>query len=285
MVDLEASVRPLPSVAILGAGSMGGGILSGLLASGTPIDGGVTVTNRSREKAAALAALEGVTSIALADDAEGNLRAVRNADIVLVGVKPAMVPDLLAEIAPVLRPGAVVVSLAAGVTLATFAGVLGADVAVVRSMPNTPAVVRAAVTGIAAGSAVTPEQVDAVRRLFETVGVVVEVPEDQIDALGTVSGSGPAYVFLFVEEFTRAAVARGFAEPDARLLAEQTFIGAASLLAASGEDPAELRRRVTSPGGTTERAIAVLQDADLAAVFTRATDAALARSQELAAGN
>ena len=285
MVDLEASVRPLPSVAILGAGSMGGAILSGLLASGTPIDGGVTVTNRSREKAAALAELEGVTSIALADDAEGNLRAVRNADIVLVGVKPAMVPDLLAEIAPALRPDAVVVSLAAGVTLATFAEVLGADVAVIRSMPNTPAVVRAAVTGIAAGSAVTPEQVDAVRRLFETVGVVVEVPEDQIDALGTVSGSGPAYVFLFVEEFTRTAVARGFAERDARLLAEQTFIGAAALLAASGEDPAELRRRVTSPGGTTERAIAVLQGADLAGVFTRATDAALARSRELAAGN
>jgi pyrroline-5-carboxylate reductase len=285
MVDLEASVRPLPSVAILGAGSMGGAILSGLLASGTPIDGGVTVTNRSREKAGALAELEGVTSIALADDAEGNLWAVRNADIVLVGVKPAMVPDLLAEIAPALRPDAVVVSLAAGVTLATFADVLGADVAVIRSMPNTPAVVRAAVTGIAAGSAVTPEQVDAVRRLFETVGVVVEVPEDQIDALGTVSGSGPAYVFLFVEEFTRTAVARGFAECDARLLAEQTFIGAAALLAASGEDPAELRRRVTSPGGTTERAIAVLQDADLAGVFTRATDAALARSRELAAGN
>ena len=285
MVDLEASVRPLPSVAILGAGSMGGAILSGLLASGTPIDGGVTVTNRSREKAAALAELEGVTSIALADDAEGNLRAVRNADIVLVGVKPAMVPDLLAEIAPALRPDAVVVSLAAGVTLATFAEVLGADVALIRSMPNTPAVVRAAVTGIAAGSAVTPEQVDAVRRLFETVGVVVEVPEDQIDALGTVSGSGPAYVFLFVEEFTRTAVARGFAERDARLLAEQTFIGAAALLAASGEDPAELRRRVTSPGGTTEWAIAVLQGADLAGVFTRATDAALARSRELAAGN
>ena len=285
MVDHEASVRPLPPVAILGAGSMGGAILSGLLASGTPIDGGITVTNRSREKAAALADLDGVTSIALADDAEGNLRAVRNADIVLVGVKPAMVPALLAEIAPALRPDAVVVSLAAGVTLATFAEVLGEDVAVIRSMPNTPAVVRAAVTGIASGSAVTPEQVDAVRRLFETVGVVVEVPEDQIDALGTVSGSGPAYVFLFIEEFTQTAIARGFAAAEARVLAEQTFIGAAALLAASDDDPAELRRRVTSPGGTTERAIAVLQDAELATVFTRATDAALARSRELAAGS
>ena len=122
------------------------------------------------------------------------------------------------------------------------------------------------------------------RRLFETVGVVVEVPEGQIDALGTISGSGPAYVFLLVEEFTRAAIARGFGDGEARMLAEQTFVGAGALLAATGENPAELRRRVTSPGGTTERAIAVLQDAELGAVFTRATDAALARSRELAEG-
>ena len=110
------------------------------------------------------------------------------------------------------------------------------------------------------------------------------VPEDQIDALGTISGSGPAYVFLLIEEFTRAAIARGFGESEARLLAEQTFVGAGALLAATGENPAELRRRVTSPGGTTERAIAVLQDAELGAVFTRATGAALARSRELAEG-
>jgi pyrroline-5-carboxylate reductase len=285
MVDHEASVRPLPPVAILGAGSMGGAILSGLLASGTPVRGGITVTNRSREKAAALADLAGVTSIALADDADGNVHAVRDADIVLIGVKPAMVPALLTEIAPALRPDAVVVSLAAGVTLETFAGVLGAEVAVIRSMPNTPAVVRKAVTGIASGAAVTPDQVDAVRRLFETVGVVVEVPEEQIDPLSTISGSGPAYVFLFVEEFTRAARDQGFAEAQARVLAEQTFIGASALLAASGEPPAELRRRVTSPGGTTERAIAVLQEGELGTLFSRAADAALARARELAAGN
>jgi pyrroline-5-carboxylate reductase len=152
-------------------------------------------------------------------------------------------------------------------------------------MPNTPAVVRAAVTGLASGGAVTADQAAAVRRLFETVGVVVEVPEEQIDALGTVSGSGPAYVFLFIEEFTRAALARGFDETQARLLAEQTFVGAAELLAAADVGPAELRRRVTSPGGTTERAIAVLQQADLGGLFERATDAALARSRELAAGS
>jgi pyrroline-5-carboxylate reductase len=272
----------LPSIAILGAGSMGGAILHGLVASG--IAPRVTATNRTAAKARDLDGLAGVTSVALEERPEGNREAAASADIVLVGVKPAMVADLLREIAPHLRPGAVVVSLAAGVTLATFEAELGADVAALRSMPNTPAVVGKAVTGLAAGAAATPGDVAIVRRLFETVGAVVEVPEEQIDALSTVSGSGPAYVFLLIEALTAAAVDKGFAEADARLLAEQTFIGAAALLDASGEEPAELRRRVTSPNGTTERAVAVLQEADLPAVFVRATDAALARAKELAAG-
>ena len=272
----------LPAIAILGAGSMGGAILHGLVRSG--LAPAVTVTNRTPEKAAALADLDGVTSIALEAEPGANTDAAAAADIVLVGVKPAMVPDLLREIAPALRPGTIVVSLAAGVTIATFEGIVGGDVAVIRSMPNTPAVVGKAVTGIAAGSTATAEHVALVRRLFETCGVVIEVPEDQIDPLSTISGSGPAYVFLFIEELTKAAVRRGFTEDQARLMAQQTFIGAAALLDATGEDPAELRRRVTSPKGTTERAIAVLQDARLDDVFTAATDAALARARELAAG-
>lgn len=279
MPDLVA----LPPIAILGAGSMGGAVLSGLVASGAAA-GGVTVTNRTAEKAAALSDLPGVTSVALADTPTGNTDAAAAADVVLIGVKPAMVPDLLREIAPVLRPGVVVVSLAAGVTIDTFAGILGSDVAVIRSMPNTPAVVGKAVTGLAAGPAASDDHRATVRALFETCGVVVEVPEAQIDALSTISGSGPAYVFLLIEELTRAAIDKGFAEPEARVMAEQTFIGAAALLDASGEDPAELRRRVTSPKGTTERAIAVLQEARLDDVFARATDAALARARELAAG-
>ncbi|MDD7928958.1 pyrroline-5-carboxylate reductase [Microbacterium thalli] len=274
----------LPPIAILGAGSMGGAILSGLVASGAAA-GGVTVTNRSPEKAAELADLTGVTSIALADRPSGNTDAAAAADIVLVGVKPAMVPDLLREIAPALRPGTVVVSLAAGVTIDTFASILGAEQPVIRSMPNTPAVVGKAVTGLAAGPAASAADMAVVRALFETCGVVVEVPEDQIDALSTISGSGPAYVFLLIEMLTRAAVGQGFGESAARVMAEQTFIGAAALLDATGEDPAELRRRVTSPKGTTERAIAVLQDAHLDEVFARATDAALARARELAAGS
>ncbi|MCS3843718.1 pyrroline-5-carboxylate reductase [Microbacterium sp. AK031] len=274
----------LPSLAFLGAGSMGGAILQGVVASGIDVDGGIVATNRTKEKASALAGLEGVTSIALEEQPAGNTDAAASAGIVIVGVKPAMVPDLLREIAPALRPDAIVVSVAAGVTLATFADGLGSDARVIRAMPNTPATVGKAVTGLAAGGAASADDLAVVRRLFELVGAVVEVPEEQIDALGTISGSGPAYVFLLIEELTKAATGKGFNEQDARLMVEQTFIGATALLAASGEDPAELRRRVTSPKGTTERAIAVLQDAHLDRVFAEATDAALARSRELASG-
>ncbi|WP_439592760.1 pyrroline-5-carboxylate reductase [Microbacterium sp.] len=272
----------LPHIAILGAGSMGGAILQGLVASG--VAPRVTVTNRTREKAQALAGLAGVASVALEESESGNADAAAAADIVLIGVKPAMVPDLLREIAPSVRPGTIIVSLAAGVTIATFESILAPGTPVLRSMPNTPAVVGKAVTGLAPGTAVTSAHTAVVRRLFETCGVVIEVPEEQIDPLSTISGSGPAYVFLLIEELTKAALGKGFSEPDARLMAEQTFIGAAALLEASGEDPAELRRRVTSPKGTTERAIAVLQAARLDVVFESATDAALARARELAKG-
>jgi pyrroline-5-carboxylate reductase len=274
----------LPALAFLGAGSMGGAILRGVVASGVPVAGGIVATNRSRVSAADLADLRDVTSIALEDRPEGNAEAASAARIVLVGVKPAMVPDLLREIAPHLAPDAIVVSLAAGVTLQTFAEILGDSAHVIRSMPNTPATVGKAVTGLAAGPSSTADDMALVRRLFETVGAVIEVPESQIDALSTISGSGPAYVFLLIEEWTKVGLRLGFSEEDSRLMAEQTFIGSTALLAASGETPSEMRRRVTSPKGTTERAIAVLQDANLEQVFADAAAAALARARELAAG-
>ncbi len=261
---------------------MGGAIAQGVARSGAAAS--VVVTNRTSVRARELDALPGVSSLALADEPDANTRAAAAADIVLIGVKPAMVPDLLREIAEALRPGTVVVSLAAGVTIETFESIVGPEIPVIRSMPNTPAVVGKAVTGLAPGSTATPDHVALVRGLFETCGAVIEVPEERIDALSTISGSGPAYVFLLVEALTEAARGKGFDEEDARLMAEQTFIGAAALLEASGEEPAELRRRVTSPKGTTERAIGVLQTANLDGLFAEATDAALARARELAAG-
>ncbi|SMH45023.1 pyrroline-5-carboxylate reductase [Rathayibacter oskolensis] len=273
----------LPPIAVLGLGSMGGAILTGLLAPGVHVEGGVRVTNREASKAALWHDHPVVTAFATADDPEANRRAVEGASVVLVAVKPHMVPDVLDEIAEALAPGTVVVSVAAGVTVETFERHLPESVAVLRSMPNTPAVVGRAVTGLSAGTRSSADDLDLVRRLFRTVGEVVEVPESQLDALSTISGSGPAYVFLLIEQLTRAAIDKGFTPEQAATMVNGTFLGAAELLVDSGEDPAELRRRVTSPNGTTERAIAVLQEADLASLFTRATDAALARARELAA--
>lgn len=273
----------LPTIAVLGLGSMGGAILTGLLAPGVHVAGGVRVTNRDPAKAAVWEGHRLVTASATADDPEANRRAVDGAAVVLVAVKPHMVIDLLEEIAPALAPGTVVVSVAAGVTIETFERHLPESVAVLRSMPNTPAVVGRAVTGLSAGTRSSGDDLALVRRLFETVGEVVEVPESQLDALSTISGSGPAYVFLVIEELIAAAVAKGFTPEQASTMVVGTVRGAAELLVHSGEEPAELRRRVTSPNGTTERAIAVLQEADLAALFMRATDAALTRARELAA--
>jgi pyrroline-5-carboxylate reductase len=268
---------------MLGAGSMGRAILSGLLAPGVQV-AGIRVTNRSEARAAELAGTPGVTAYATETKADANRLAVDGAQVVIVAVKPAMVRDLLAEITDSLAPGTVVVSVAAGVTTETMESLLPDSVSIVRAMPNTPAVVGKAVTGISAGSRTDPEDLQVVRALFETVGEVVEVPESQLDALSTISGSGPAYVFLLIEALTEAAVQKGFTPEQAATLVNGTFLGASELLVSSGEDPAELRRRVTSPNGTTERAIAVLSEADLPALFARATDAALARARELAAG-
>ncbi|MDM4762376.1 pyrroline-5-carboxylate reductase [Galbitalea sp. SE-J8] len=271
----------LPRIALLGAGSMGGAILSGLLQPGVTIEGGVHVTNRSAEKAAGITG-EGVTSYALVSTPSANLDAVRGARIVLVGVKPAMVPDLLREIAPALETDAVVVSVAAGVTVATMEAIVPGSV--LRAMPNTPSVVGRGVTGIAAGTRSTADDLALAVALFGTVGDVLVVPEEKIDALSTVSGSGPAYVFLLIEQLTRTAIDLGFTPDEAATMVNGTFRGASELLAASDVGPAELRRRVTSPNGTTERAIAVLEGAGLEDLFDRATAAALARARELAAG-
>lgn len=270
----------LPRIAILGAGSMGGAILAGLVDSGLATEG-VAVTNRTVAKASAID-LPGVDSYALESHPEANGTALEGARVVILGVKPAMIPGLLEEVAEFLDAEAIVVSVAAGVTTATMEGIV--PNAVVRTMPNTPSLVRRGVTGLAPGSRATPEQVALVRAVFETVGAVVELPEDRIDALSTISGSGPAYVFFLIEQLTGTALRLGFAPEEARLMVEQTFLGAAELLAASDADPAELRRRVTSPKGTTERAIAVMSEADLGGMFDRATAAALARAKELAAG-
>lgn len=267
-------------MAILGAGSMTRAILGGLLRSGLD-PASITTTNRSKARAAELTAL-GVTARSGQDDPAANRTAVADAGIILIGVKPYQVTALLDDIGSAIRPGALVLSVAAGITTATMEQHLPESVRVIRSMPNTPALVGKAVTGLSAGSRSTEADLGTAAALFETVGEVVVVPESQLDALSAISGSGPAYYFYFVEQLTRAAIARGFSPEEAERLAEGTFAGAAELLATDDSGPIELRRRVTSPGGSTERAIAVFDEAGLADIVDRATAAALARAREMA---
>lgn len=273
-----AAAIELPTIAILGAGSMGRAILHGLLAPEVVVPGGIRVTTRRLSDSPLPAE---VTAHALDADADANRKAVAGAAVVLVGVKPAGVGDLLDEIADDLDRDALVISVAAGVATAAVERRLPGGQPVIRAMPNTPSTVRLGVTGLAVGSRAGQQHLDLARTLFEQVGDVLVVPEERIDALSTISGSGPAYVFYLVEQLQAAARARGFSEQEARLLAQGTFRGAVELLRTSGLTPAELRRRVTSPAGTTERAIAVFEEQNLPGVFDAATAAALARAEEL----
>lgn len=275
----------LPALAFLGVGSMAGAIVSGVLARHGNLAAPIRLTTRSTESAARWQSVPGVEVTATEANPEANRDAVRDAGVVVIAVKPAAVPALLDDIAGAIRPDAVVVSVAAGVTIAAMKEQLPESIAVVRTMPNTPAAVGRAVTGIAVGPGVSEAQRAAVIELFSAVGATIVLDEERIDALSTISGSGPAYVFYLIEQFEAAARELGFSADDAAVMVRETFSGSLELLAAGGASPAELRRAVTSPNGTTERAIAVFDEANLAAVFRRATDAALARAREIAQAN
>lgn len=269
-------------IAVIGTGSMGGAILSGLLKSGFSPDN-VSVSTQSTASAERLADELGVLSFAMENGDDANQMAVAGANVVLIAVKPAYVTQVLADIADSLDDNALVISVAAGVTTAAMEKVLPADVGVVRAMPNTPAIVGRAITGISAGTRASEWAIETTVQLFDTVGKSLVLAESKIDELGTISGSGPAYVYFVIEALISAAKQKGFTDSEAALLVNETFLGAAELLILSGKSPEALRKQVTSPNGTTERAIARMTQADLAQMFIEATDAALARSKELAA--
>ena len=223
-----------------------------------------------------------VTAFATEYQPNANSLAVEGSKLVILAVKPAYITQVIDEIAGVLAEDALVVSVAAGITTKTMEEHLPKGVAVVRAMPNTPALIGRGVTGISAGSRATTEQIALVEELFAAVGKSLVIPEEQIDALSTISGSGPAYVFYFIEEFIKTAVKHGFSQEQAYLMVSETFQGAAELLVKSQGDPAELRRQVTSPNGTTMKAVAVLENGNLHDLFFEATSAALARAKEIA---
>lgn len=269
------------TVAILGSGSMGTAILAGMIQNGTR-GSDVRVTTKTVASAEELAKKYGVTAFAADYQPNANALATEGAHVILVAVKPAYVIEVLDEVKSVIAENALVVSVAAGVQTKTMEDHLPETVSVIRAMPNTPALVGLGLTGISSGSRVSAEQLESAIELFDAVGKTLVIPEEQIDALSTISGSGPAYVFYFIEEFIKTAQGHGFSQEDAYLMVSQTFLGASQLLVQSQGDPAELRRQVTSPNGTTMKAVAVLEEGNLHDLFFKATSAALARAKEIA---
>jgi len=263
-------------VAVIGAGVMGETLLSGLLRAGrSPAD--LVVAERRPDRAAELRAKYGVEVI-------GNVEAVEKADTVVLVVKPQDMGAVVDEIAGSVKPGALVVSLAAGITTEFLEQRLPAGTPVVRVMPNTPALVDQGMAAISPGAHCDDEHLAHAESLLSAVGKVVQVAEKHQDAVTAISGSGPAYIFYVTEAMIEAGVFLGLPRTTATELVVQTLYGAATMLRETGDHPSVLRENVTSPGGTTVAALRTLDDHKVRAAFISALEAARDRSHELAAG-
>jgi pyrroline-5-carboxylate reductase len=260
-------------IAVLGAGKIGEALLAGLLASGSRADD-LVFTERHPERAAELTLRLGVAAATVPE-------AAARADVVVVAVKPQDIVPVLAELAPELRSGTLVVSLCAGLPTSLFEGALPAGTPVVRVMPNTPMLVGEAMSAVSGGTHATDEQIAVVERMLGSVGRVVRVPEAQQDAVTALSGSGPAYFFYLVEAMIDAGILLGLPRAVAADLIVQSAFGAARMLRESGEHPVTLREAVTSPAGTTIAAVVELEKHGVRAALIAAIEAARDRSVEL----
>lgn len=255
---------------IVGGGRMGEALLGGVLAAGWTTPAEVRVVEVSAERRQVLADTHGVEVATEPGPAEGTI----------VATKPADIAAVTAAVSA--AQGGRILSIAAGVTLATLEAAAGDGVPVVRAMPNTPALVGAGASAIAGGTATGPDDLAWAEELLGAVGVVVRVSEAQLDAVTGLSGSGPAYVFLVAEALIDAGVAAGLPRDLATTLAQATLVGSARLLAEGDASPADQRAAVTSPGGTTAAGVQVLERAAVRAAVVDAVLAARDRSRELA---
>lgn len=270
----------MKKIVFLGCGSMGEAILSGMLAAGVSPQS-VVVTVRRPERANELATRHGVTALASNEESGANVQAVEGAGVVILGVKPAGIMDLCREIASSLESAAVVISVAAAVSLEQLEGALPAGQPVVRSMPNTPLKVGRGVVALSAGSFVDEHHLAAAHEVFDGSGVVLDIPEEQQNAVSSISGSGPAYAFYLAEAMAAAAVDFGLAPEIAQILARETVAGAGIMLAEPGANATALRRAVTSPNGTTEQAIASFDRDNLPGLISAGAHAAANRAAQI----
>lgn len=279
----EAPAIPAPrarrKLAMLGCGKLGTILLQAFLERGLVDreDAIATVQHEDRCRGLSLA----LGGVACTTD---NRRAVTASSIVLIGVKPQAMEQLLNEIASVIQPGTLVISFVTAATLRFMHERLGTSVAIVRSMPNTPAMVGAGMTALAAGPGVSPDQLETARALFESVGRAAVVDEKHMDAITALSASGPAFVFVILESLAEAGVKCGLPRDLATMLASQTLFGAAQLALTTGHHPALLKDAVTTPAGCTIDGLIELEQGGLRVTLINAVIKTAARARELMEG-
>jgi pyrroline-5-carboxylate reductase len=262
-------------IAVLGAGNMGAALIGGMLKGGVAAPGQVVATVRSEERARTVSEKFGILTLA-----GENRRAVENADLVILSVKPGTLPRVLAEVREALHDRQVLVSLAAAVPIALIEQVAGKHLPIFRAMPNIPVVVEEGATAIACNPRCSAEHRQMVRSIFEAVGVAVFVDEELMHAVTALSGSGPAYVYMVIEAMIAGGLKMGLSREIATRLAEQTVLGAAKLVRETELHPAVLRDQVITPGGVTISAIHELERHGLRAMLISAIETATRHSED-----
>ncbi len=271
-----AAAAPLPgTLGFLGTGNMAEALLKGILRAGVFRAESIWGSDPRRSRCDVMKERYGIGVTT------HNLDVVRKANLVVLSVKPQVLVNVCGEIAAHLKPRALVISVAAGVPLAVLQAHLPKGTRIVRVMPNTPALVGAGATAIAAGANATPEDLVTTERIFKSVGMTVVLEEEQLDAVTGLSGSGPAYLFLVIEALSDAGVKMGLSRYNALALAAHTVLGSAKLLIETGEHPGHLKDMVTSPGGTAIAGLHTLEAGGLRTTLMNAVEAATKRSREL----
>lgn len=263
------------TLGFVGGGQMAEALIKGLLSRKLFKPGQITVSDPSKVRRSHLKKTFGINTTL------ENKEAVTGSEIIVLAVKPQVITTVLEEIRPVVSSNHLVVSIAAGITILSLEKGLPEGTRVVRVMPNTPALVQTGAAALCKGTAARPDDLDMVRKILETVGKAVVIPESLMDAVTGLSGSGPAYVFTFVEGLIDAGVREGLPRTVAQELVVQTVLGAALMCQNSGKHPAELTTMVTSPGGTTVAGLHVLERGALRGMLLDAVRAATERSREL----
>ncbi len=277
-IPSPAAALPGLRIAILGAGKMGGILLQAFLKNNLLAPDQILATVQHPERALALSAQFGV------EVTTGNLEAAEQANVILLGVKPIQVPALVELIRPALAPSKLVLSIAASVKTRSIEDAAGCELAVIRAMPNTPAMIAAGVTALCAGRFVSEAQMAIAQRIFSTVGRTVVVDEKHMDAVTGLSGSGPAFLYIIIEALAEAGVNVGLPRDVATLLAAQTTYGSARMVLETGYHPALLKDQVTTPAGCTVDGILELEEGGLRVTLIKAVKRATQRAKELAQG-